>query len=217
MIVVVDYGMGNLHSVHKALESVGADVCVSNRPQDVDEAQGIVLPGVGSFAQGISALRTLNLIPALQKNVIERKKPFLGICLGMQLTAQRGEEHGPNDGLGWIDADVLALPIEEGYKIPHMGWDDMTLVGQSRLFKDKELNSETTFYFVHSYHFVPRDTSIVTGRCRLGTQSIVASASFENIHLVQFHPEKSQKDGLKLLANFLEITSAYKQTEKSHV
>lgn len=209
MIAVVDYGMGNLHSVSKALEASGADVCVTHKPEDLNDAVGIVLPGVGSFAQGIQALRRLNLVSSLEENVRRKKKPFLGICLGMQLTAKTGDEHGPNSGMGWFDAQVLQLPLNKGFKVPHMGWDDVVLTKDSPLFKGKDLNSEGTFYFVHSYHFVPKDAAIVTGVCKLGELSIVASASSGNIHLTQFHPEKSQKAGLDILENFVELTAAY--------
>ena len=207
MIAVIDYGMGNLHSVSKALETVGAEVRVTSRPDDLREASGIVLPGVGSFAKGIRSLRELDLIPALEENVQVKQKPFLGICLGMQLTAKVGYEHGRNEGLGWFDAEVIHLPSDQGFKIPHMGWDDMEVTQFSPLFK--ELGPETIFYFVHSYHFVPRDTKMVTGRCQYGIP-FVASAGFGNIHLVQFHPEKSQKVGLKVLENFLELTLSFK-------
>lgn len=208
-VVVIDYGMGNLHSVAKALETVGADVCVTSKAQDLCEACGIVLPGVGSFANGIQALHRLNLVSALDENVRVRRKPFLGICLGMQLTARVGAEHGPHQGLGWFDAEVAALPEDQGFKVPHMGWDDVVLTKETPLFNGKKLNSKTTFYFVHSYHFVPQDASIVTSWCSLGdgTVRVAASVNSRNIHLTQFHPEKSQKAGLEVLQNFVQLTA----------
>ncbi len=206
MIVVVDYGMGNLHSVAKALEAVGADVVVSAKADDVRKAKGIVLPGVGSFAQGMAHLRELKLVDVLTQEVVENKKPFLGICLGMQLVAKSGEEHGPTDGLGWFDARVIALEVPKQFKIPHMGWNDVSWEGNNPLFQG--LKTPTTFYFVHSYHFVPVKEEAVYGIAHHG-MPFVATVSRDNIHLVQFHPEKSQDKGLKVLENFSDMVMAF--------
>lgn len=201
MVAVIDYGMGNLHSVSKALESVGGDVAVTNNPQDISRAERIVLPGAGSFSQGIQHLFALNFTPALEEEVIVKKKPFLGICLGMQLAATLGHEGGVNKGLGWIDAEVLPFkPESPSFKIPHMGWNDVDIVRDSPIFKG--IKSPTAFYFVHSYHLVPRNSEVITGECNHGGK-FVAAVSSGNIHLVQFHPEKSQKFGLQILENFL--------------
>jgi len=203
MIAVIDYGMGNLHSVSKALEAVGADVSITSDAAVLKEAEKIVLPGVGSFGQGMKHLRDSRLVEALNEEVIEKKKPFLGICLGMQLAAKSGEEQGLNVGLGWLDASVIALNApSRDVKIPHMGWNDVDFIGEPPLFKG--LKSPTTFYFVHSYHLVPRDLSGVTGLCEHG-MPFVASVSQDNIHLVQFHPEKSQRKGLTVLENFVKL------------
>lgn len=202
-VVVIDYGMGNLHSVSKALETAGAEVLVSNRSGDLEMAEGIVLPGVGSFVQGMKHLVGLDLIDKLYQEVIIKKKPFLGICLGMQLAAKTGEEGGSVNGLGWIDAKVIRFDFQSNeYKVPHMGWDDVKFVGVSPLFAG--LDSPATLYFVHSYHFVPADRKIVTGVCDYGDEFVV-SVSKDNIHLFQFHPEKSQAKGLKILANFIDM------------
>lgn len=201
MVVVIDYGMGNLHSVSKALETVGADVLISSNPRDIERADRIVLPGVGSFVRAIQHLHDLNFTGALYEQVIIKKKPFLGICLGMQLAAKTGEEHGIANGLDWLDAKVVDFKLNSReFKIPHMGWNDVEFVKDSHLFKG--LKSPATFYFVHSYHFVPKDSNIVTGLCDHGGR-FVASVSSNNIHLVQFHPEKSQSNGLQVLENFL--------------
>lgn len=201
MVVIIDYGMGNLHSISKALETVGADVLVTSNHQDLTQANHIVLPGVGSFAQGIRHLSELNFIDTLYEQVMVQKKPFLGICLGMQLIAKTGQEHGVNYGLGWLEAKVVGFNHNsKEFKVPHIGWNDVEFVKDSPLFKG--LKSPTAFYFVHSYHFVPSDLGIITGLCDYGGQ-FAASVSLGNIHLVQFHPEKSQRDGLQVLENFL--------------
>ena len=160
--VVIDYGMGNLRSVSKALEVVGADVLVSNDPGDIEQAGYIVLPGVGSFAQGMQHLIELDMVDRLTDEVVNKKKPFLGICLGMQLAARTGEEGGQNKGLGWINAKVTKMNLKgKKLKIPHMGWDDVEFIKETPLFSG--LKSPTTLYFVHSYHFVPADREIDRG------------------------------------------------------
>ncbi len=206
MIVVVDYGMGNLHSVSKALETVGADVKISGSSEDLKDASAIVLPGVGAFGEGMQQLKDRGLISALNQEVRINKKPFLGICLGMQLTATLGQEYGPCEGLGWFDAQVVRFPVmSREYKIPHMGWNDVELTTTSPLFN--RLKSPTAFYFVHSFHFEPKDQSVVVARCSHGIE-FVAAVSRENIHLVQFHPEKSQDKGLQVLENFVDLARA---------
>ena len=203
MVVVIDYGMGNLHSVEKALETCGADVVVTNKIEEIKEADKIVLPGVGSFSQGVEHLTELNLIDTLTEEVMVKQKPFLGICLGMQLAATEGEEYGESKGLGWIDAKVVKFDVDsKEFKVPHMGWNDVEFEKESPLFN--RLKSPTTFYFVHSYHFVPADSNIITGSCAHGNK-FAASVSVDNIHLVQFHPEKSQDKGLQVLENFIDL------------
>lgn len=202
-IAVIDYKTGNLHSVAKALEFVGGDVIVTSDRKELEAADKIVLPGVGAFGEGMACLRALGLIEVLNREVRDKKKPFLGICLGMQLTATVGEEHGKHQGLGWIDARVARLRFDSPtYKIPHMGWDDVNFVKESPLFAG--LASPATFYFVHSYHLAPENKNLITGVCDYGG-AFAAAISFDNIHLTQFHPEKSQKKGLKVLENFVKI------------
>ncbi len=203
MIVVVDYKMGNLHSVSKALEMVGADVVITSDPADLEKCDGIVLPGVGSFRQGMENLNNLGLVETLNREIIERQKPMLGICLGMQLAARFGEEEGPTEGLGWLDADVLQLvPESDDCKIPHIGWNDVEFDEHNPLFKG--IRSPASFYFVHSFHFVYNLNSVMTSTCDHGG-TFLSSLSKENIQLVQFHPEKSQDIGLQVLENFLEL------------
>lgn len=206
-VAVIDYGMGNLHSVSKALETVGAEVVIAGKPDDLQTADRIVLPGVGSFAEGMHQLHARGLIIALHKEVMEEQKPFLGICLGMQLAASSGEENGHARGLGWIDGKVQRLdPEDKLNKVPHMGWNDITLTRESMLFQG--VRGALTFYFVHSYHFIPSDPSVVSAVCDHGGP-FAAVIEKDNIHLVQFHPEKSQSMGLKILENFL--AKAYAQ------
>ena len=201
MVAIVDFGMCNLRSVQKALELVGADALVTRNAEDIKRADRIVLPGVGSFARGMQQLCELNLANLLYEQVVLGKKPFLGICLGMQLTAATGQEHGVTKGLGWFDAVVEDLNLTaKNVKVPHIGWNDVEFVKDTPLFKG--LNSPATFYFAHSYHFIPDTAGMVTGLCNHGSM-FVASISLDNIHLVQFHPEKSQRDGLQVLDNFL--------------
>jgi glutamine amidotransferase len=200
-IAVIDYGMGNLHSVSKALETVGADVRIVQNPTELTAAERIVLPGVGSFAEGMRQLHARGFVDALHRQVIAEQKPFLGICLGMQLAASLGEEHGQTPGLGWIEGKVVRLDAKDkNIKVPHMGWNDIKLTRDSHLFQGAR--GPLTFYFVHSYHFIPSDPSVVSAECEHG-QPFAAVIEKDNIHLVQFHPEKSQTLGLKVLENFL--------------
>ena len=201
-IAVIDYKMGNLHSVSKALEFVGAEVVVTNDRQEIEAADKIVLPGAGAFGEGMERLRELGLIEALAREVRQKKKPFLGICLGMQLCAQVGEEHGERAGLGWIDARVIRFQPGSMLKIPHMGWDDVVWNKESPLLAG--VSSTATFYFVHSYHMTPVDRTVVLGACDYGGE-FVAAIQTENLYLTQFHPEKSQKAGLRILENFVKV------------
>lgn len=213
-VAVVDYGMGNLHSVSKALEFVGADVVVTSRPSGIQEADRIVLPGVGSFAEGMRQLEERGFVSVLNDEVIRRGKPFLGICLGMQLAAGSGEEHGQTRGLGWIKGDVIRLDAGAAHvKVPHMGWNDIQVTRESPLFKN--IRGPLTFYFVHSYHLAAVSADDVTAVCEHGVK-FVASIERDNIHLVQFHPEKSQTAGLKVLENFL-ATDHVKKQNHSHI
>ncbi|MBL8013215.1 MAG: imidazole glycerol phosphate synthase subunit HisH [Candidatus Omnitrophica bacterium] len=207
-IAVIDYGMGNLHSVSKALEAAGADVVVATQPSDLQTTAGIVLPGVGSFAEGMRQLHGRGWVDVLTNKVVIDHMPFLGICLGMQLAATTGDEHGPTQGLGWIPGVVQRLDVDgKAFKVPHMGWNDIELSRPSDLFTG--IRGALTFYFVHSYHFVPSDSSVISAVCDHG-QRFAAAIEKDNIHLVQFHPEKSQTLGLKILEKFLAKTYAEK-------
>lgn len=202
-IALVDYGAGNLHSVHNALMAAGAEhVAVTADPNIVRGAQRIVLPGVGSFGACYKGLAAIDgMIEALEEQVLDRGMPFLGICVGLQLLADRGLEHGTTRGLGWIAGEVR--PIERtdpAIKVPHMGWNDISLTPHHG---DHDLIAAGEAYFLHSYHFVPdngRDVAAMTDH----GGGLVAAVARDNIVGVQFHPEKSQKYGIDLLGRFLE-------------
>jgi len=210
-VAIIDYGSGNLHSAAKAFERAAREsgsplkVKVTSEPEDVRGAERIVLPGVGAFAdckQGLVAIP--GMIEALEESVRRRGKPFLGICVGLQLMAERGLEHGLTPGLGWIEGEVRAIePSDAALKIPHMGWNTLNLAREHALFEgiptgDRGLNA----YFVHSYHLVPaREDALVATTDYAGP--ITAFVAKNNVAGSQFHPEKSQKLGLALIANFL--------------
>lgn len=205
MIAVIDYGMGNLRSIAKALEEVGGEVLVTSDRKDIAKADRIVFPGVGAFGDGMKNLRERDLLPVLEEEIMKNKKPFLGICLGMQLLACKSEEFGEHEGLGWIDADVIRFKFpdvtgDEKLRVPHVGWNTVKFTQSHPLLED--IDKEADFYFVHSYHFVPASQDVVIGTCDHGGD-FVAAISQENIFATQFHPEKSQQDGLKMLENFI--------------
>ncbi len=200
MIVIVDYGMGNVGSVKNALTLLGAEVVISNKKADIEQSTHIILPGVGAFGDGMRRLRESSAIGVLRREVLEKKKPFLGVCLGMQLLATKGDEGGIHEGLGWIPGNVRRFDIDENkFRVPHIGWNDVVCERESSLFSDI---SSPVFYFVHSYIFVPSDAATVTARCEYG-EPFAAAVEMDNIRGVQFHPEKSQKSGLTLLCNFI--------------
>ncbi len=205
-IVIIDYGSGNLHSTVKAFElkasEVGGEVTLSNKISDIDTASHIVLPGVGAFKDCMDGLSAIDgMIDVLKKNVLEDKKPFLGICVGMQLLAEKAYEHGEHEGLGWIKATVNKVNAGD-LKIPHMGWNDLNINGDNLLFAG--VNTGDHVYFVHSYHMVCENEKDITATVNYGSD-ITASIARNNIMGVQFHPEKSQEIGLKIIENFLEI------------
>lgn len=200
LATVVDYGMGNLRSLAKALEAVGADVCVSRHAADIVRADHIVLPGVGAFGACIESLRRSGLVEVIENEVRVKRKPFLGICLGMQILATEGTEYGVHRGLNWIPGRVRRLNDDRAVKVPHVGWNEVLCAGDTTLFT--ALRERATFYFVHSYHFVPESSRHIAAECEYGGP-VVAAVQQENIFATQFHPEKSQDNGLRLLRNFL--------------
>ncbi|HIE59829.1 MAG TPA: imidazole glycerol phosphate synthase subunit HisH [Persephonella sp.] len=199
MITVVDYGMGNLRSVAKAFEAVGANIKVSSKPEDIKNSKAIVVPGVGAFKDAIKHLKELNLYDEII-NHINNKKPYFGICLGLQILFEKGYEFGEHRGLGIIKGKVIRFTQKEGYKIPHMGWNQVNIKQKNGLFKNIK-NSEF-FYFVHSFYVVPEDSKVIASTTDY-INEFCSSIQIDNIWAVQFHPEKSQKPGLKLIKNFV--------------
>jgi glutamine amidotransferase len=213
-VAIIDYGSGNLHSAAKAFERAAREegaalaIKVTAKPADVVDAERIVLPGVGAFADCKAGLAAIpGMIEALDEAVQEKGKPFLGICVGLQLMAARGLEHGVTPGLGWVGGEVRAIePSDPALKIPHMGWNTLRLAREHALFEniptgDRGLHA----YFVHSYHLVPEDAGDLVATTDYGGP-VTAFVARDNMAGSQFHPEKSQKLGLALIANFLRWT-----------
>ncbi len=212
-VVIIDYGLGNVRSVANALQALGADVQLSRDPADFKDADGLILPGVGAFGDGMSNLRDLGLIPHLNELVLNQQKPFLGICLGMQLMAKSSTEGGHAEGLGWLNADVVRFPADlqdlqasdsgkSGLKVPHVGWNDVTVKRTCPVLGLP--GAVHSYYFVHSYILQCHDADLIAGSCEYGIE-FPAVVQQNNILGVQFHPEKSQKHGLALLGNFLHL------------
>lgn len=196
-VVVVDYGMGNLRSVAKALEHVGfSDVEVSSDPVKVKGAHAVVFPGQGAFRKAMENLRYLKLLKPLRDHV-EKGKPFLGICLGLQLLFEKSYEHGETEGLSILKGEVALLPPRA--KLPHIGWNQVWIKKRGGMYSG--INDGDFFYFVHSYHVLPEDEEIVASTTDYEVY-FVSAIQKENLWAVQFHPEKSQMRGLRLLENF---------------
>ncbi len=201
MIVIIDYGMGNLKSVYNAFRSLDIDCKISSSPEDIYNAKGVVLPGVGAFPICMENLKKLNLIDPIKEVVL--KKPFLGICLGLQLLFEESDEFGPVKGLGVLPGKVKRFPDNisfegERLKVPHMGWSEIKKVKDTKILEDIKDNS--FFYFVHSY-YVETEESIVATKTFYGID-FTSSIAVDNLFACQFHPEKSQSLGLKILKNF---------------
>jgi len=204
MIGIIDYGMGNLRSVYNAFRSLGREATIANTPEQLRDARGIVLPGVGAFGDGMHNLREWGFVEELDAQVLRGGKPFLGLCLGMQLLATTGFEHGENSGLNWIQGKVERIKFPKGnekLRIPHIGWNEVRFQKKDGLYAG--LGESQSFYFVHSFVFKPNDPSVVSGVCDYGVD-LVASVEFDNIRATQFHPEKSHKAGLAVLHNWSE-------------
>jgi len=200
MIAIVDYGMGNLRSVSKALERVGAKVEVTSDSKKIKKAKAVVLPGVGAFSQAVVNLEKLNLLSVLAE-VIELKKPFLGICLGFQLVFTESEE-GNCKGLGIIKGRVKRFNLA-GLKIPHIGWNQIK-IKKSKVKIFDSIPNNSCFYFVHSYYGEPEDKDVVVATTSYGLE-FASVIHKENLFAVQFHPEKSHEIGLQLLKNFVRL------------
>jgi glutamine amidotransferase len=200
-ITIIDYQMGNLRSVQKAFEKIGTQAVVTSRPEDVARAQKVVLPGVGAFGDAIAELRRRELIDPIIE-AINRGKPFLGICLGLQLLFDVGYEGGEFPGLGVLRGKVRRFDLPPPFKVPHMGWNRGTIKRPAPVLHG--IADGTFFYFVHSYYVVPEDESVVAIASEYG-HPFCAAVWRDNLFATQFHPEKSQADGLKLLQNFAQL------------
>jgi glutamine amidotransferase len=201
MIAVIDYGMGNLRSVQKGFEKVGHQALVTSDPAEVARAEKVVLPGVGAFEDAVAELKRRDLIePVL--SAINSGKPFLGICLGLQLLFERSYEHGEHQGLGVLEGEVVRFDLPSGYSVPHMGWNQLSIPRRPPILEGVE--EGTYFYFVHSYYVVPRDTSVVAATTDYH-EPFCSMVWRDNLFATQFHPEKSQSDGLRILRNFAEL------------
>ena len=208
-LALIDYGSGNLRSAERALARAAAEsgqrieITVTSDPQTVSRAERIVLPGVGAFADCMAGLAAVpGLIEAMTQSVRQRGQPFLGICVGMQLLAGRGHEHGIHAGLGWIEGEVVRLaPHDPTLKIPQMGWNELDLLQGGHPLLEGLVAGDHA-YFVHSYHFRPRTPGAVLAEVTYG-ETVAAMVTEANIAGTQFHPEKSQRVGLRILSNFL--------------
>ena len=201
MIGIIDYDAGNIRSVEKALSYLGAKTVVSRNPETLKNADKVILPGVGSFGQAMENLHRYELIPVI-RDMIEDGKPFLGICLGLQLLFESSEESPGAEGLGILKGKILKIPSSPGLKIPHMGWNSLQLQNNGRLFRN--IPQDTYVYFVHSYYLQAQEPEIVKAVTGYGTE-IHASVEKDNVFACQFHPEKSGKYGLEILKNFAEL------------
>lgn len=202
MIAIIDYDAGNIKSVEKAFQFLGEEVILTRDRNVILNADGIVLPGVGAFGDAMEKLHRYGLAAVIHE-AVEKKIPFLGICLGLQLIFERSDESPGVEGLGLLKGEILHIPEESGLKIPHIGWNSLKFHGKGRLFGG--LEESAYVYFVHSYYLKAEDEGIVTAVTEYGT-TIHASVEQGNLFACQFHPEKSSDIGLKILRNFISVT-----------
>ena len=201
MTAIIDYDAGNIKSVEKALLSLGEEVVITRNPEEILSADRVILPGVGSFGDAMNKIRAYELEEVIRE-VVDKKIPFLGICLGLQLLFERSDECEGVKGLGLLEGEILRIPDAPGLKIPHIGWNSLKYPNEGRLFKN--LPEDSYVYFVHSYYLKASEEEIVTATTEYGTL-IHASVEKDNIFACQFHPEKSSDVGLTILKNFVEI------------
>ncbi|MDY5576994.1 MAG: imidazole glycerol phosphate synthase subunit HisH [Lachnospiraceae bacterium] len=198
MIAIIDYDAGNLRSVEKALNYIGEEAVISRDRDEILAADKVVLPGVGSFGDAMGKLKNYNLVNTIY-DVVDQKKPFLGICLGLQLLFQRSDESMGVSGLGILDGEILRIPDKEGLKIPNIAWNSLDLQNNGRLFQG--IKDKSFVYFVHSYYLKAKEEEIVKATIEYSTH-IHASVEKDNVFACQFHPEKSGEVGLNILRNF---------------
>ena len=201
MVAIIDYDAGNIKSVEKAMKLLKQEVVVTRDPETILSADKVILPGVGSFGDAMGKIRQYDLEKVIHE-VVERRIPFLGICLGLQLLFERSEESPGVQGLAILKGEILRIPETEGLKVPHMGWNSLEFSGDGRLFRG--IPEDAYVYFVHSYYLKAEEPEIVTARTEYGTE-IHASVEKGQIFACQFHPEKSSDVGLRILKNFVEL------------
>ena len=201
-IAIVDYGLGNLRSVYGSVEKLGHRVYITNDIEKLEEADKLILPGVGAFEDGMKSLNNLGLVEPLAKLVLDDQKPILAICLGFQLLANESHEFGLHKGLGWIDAEVKKIDTKNSdLRVPHVGWNDLFISRDCILWES--IPEDALFYYVHSFQVSCASDNIVVGKCIYGAE-FTSAIQQENIYGTQFHPEKSQYYGLEVLKNFIE-------------
>lgn len=208
ILAVIDYEMGNLHSACKGLEKAGATPKITNSPEDILAADGVVLPGVGAFDPAMQNIRSRHLEKTIEE-AIASGKPFLGICVGMQILFD-GSEEGVEPGLGIIPGIVRRFHSEPGITIPHMGWNQLKF-NQPNLPLWQQLTPDPYLYFVHSYYVDPVNTSITAATVTHGSQTVTAAIAHDNLMAVQFHPEKSSTNGLQILSNFVTLVKSQQE------
>ena len=201
MLAIVDYQMGNLRSVQKGFEKVGHSATITSDPDELARADKVILPGVGAFGDAMHELRRRDLVEPIRE-AVRSGKPFLGICLGLQLLFEVGHEGGRHEGLGILEGEVVKFDLPKDYKVPHMGWNELSFRRPCPLFEG--LGEGTHCYFVHSYYVSPKDKKVVAAETDYG-DPFCSVAWRDNVYATQFHPEKSQADGLRILKNFAEL------------
>ncbi|MBR6664925.1 MAG: imidazole glycerol phosphate synthase subunit HisH [Lachnospiraceae bacterium] len=201
MIAIIDYDAGNIKSVEKAFMALGQEVVITRDQETIMNAEGVVLPGVGAFGDAMEKLHAYELVETIHK-VVEKKTPFLGICLGLQLMFESSEETPGVEGLGLLKGKIIRIPEGDGLKIPHIGWNNLSYPNQGRLYQDIPENSYV--YFVHSYYLQAEEPEIVRATTEYGV-TIHASVEKDNTFACQFHPEKSSAVGMKILENFVKV------------
>ncbi len=201
MIAIIDYDAGNVKSVEKALQFLGEEAVLTRDPEEILNAEKVILPGVGAFGVAMEKLHRYGLVEVIGK-VVEKKTPFLGICLGLQLLFESSSENPGVKGLGILKGEIVRIPDGENLKIPHIGWNSLTYPREGRLYEDIPENAYV--YFVHSYYLQARDKDLVVAECDYGVK-IQASVEKDNVYACQFHPEKSSDVGLTILKNFVKI------------
>ena len=202
MILIIDYDMGNIGSIKNMLHKIGCnDVIISNNPERIQEADKLILPGVGAFDRGVKNLKELGIFDEIKEVSLNNKKPIMGICLGMQLLGRKSEE-GLLEGLNLIPFDSVRFRLSDEYKVPHMGWNDVIVCKKDAIIDESMINQR--FYFVHSYHAVCDNQQDILMKCQYGYE-FAAAVSKDNVYGFQFHPEKSHRFGMELFRKFVEI------------